>query len=462
MAVYTGDNNPNNYTGTIEDDYIYGRGGDDHLWGNAGIDRVFGESGNDYLYGDAGNDYLYGGTGNDVLDGGTGADYMEGGAGNDTYYVDSASDDVYEASGAGTDKIIATVSDTLNSNVENLYLSGSAATSGTGNALDNSIYGTAYDNSLYGKAGSDSLYGKAGNDVLDGGTGNDYLTGGTGNDTYYVDSASDVVFEASGEGTDKVIATVSYTLASNVENLYLSGSAATSGTGNALNNSIYGNSYANTLNGGAGDDYLAGGTGNDTYYVDSASDVVYEASGAGTDKVIATASYTLASNVENLYLSGSAATSGTGNALDNSIYGNSYANTLAGLAGNDSLSGGTGSDSFVFSESGAANYDTINDFSHDQNDTIVLKDFLDGVSDGSIEGLTFTGNVLDAALYHEGAGVTGNGAEDSGIYYDTETGNLWYNPTSGDAGDSVQICTLVGTPGTYASLLDASDITYSA
>ena len=45
------------------------------------------------------------------------------------------------------------------------------------------------------------------------------MAGGTGNDTYIVDSASDVVIEAAGAGTDRVNAYVSYTLGANVENL---------------------------------------------------------------------------------------------------------------------------------------------------------------------------------------------------------------------------------------------------
>ena len=246
-----------------------------------------------------------------------------------------------------------------------------------------------------------------------------------------------------------------------------------------LDNMIIGNSNANVLSGLGGADKMAGYGGNDTYVVDNTGDIVVEAADSGTDSVYASVNYTLGGNLEKLYLTG-AAFSGTGNALGNLVVGTDNANTLSGLAGNDIiygyggddilsggvgkdyLNGGGGADTFVISESGAANYDTLGDFSHDGSDTIALKDILDGVSDSAIAGLTFTSNVLDAGSYFEGAGLTGNGAEDSGIYFNTTTGEAWYNPTTGSAGDSMKICSLVGVEETFATLLSNADFTYSA
>jgi Ca2+-binding RTX toxin-like protein len=94
------------------------------------------------------------------------------------------------------------------------------------------------------------------------------MSGGSGNDLYIVESSSDKVTEASGAGTDKVVAYVDYTLGSNVENLQLRGSAI-NGTGNTLANVIAGNSSANVLNGKAGADMLSGGGGNDSFVIDS-------------------------------------------------------------------------------------------------------------------------------------------------------------------------------------------------
>jgi serralysin len=115
-----------------------------------------------------------------------------------------------------------------------------------------------------GGSGNDTHTGNAGANVLDGGAGADKMLGGAGDDTYMVDNALDVITELSGAGIDTMVSSVARTLASNVENLVLTGSASIAGTGNGLANSMLGNSGNNILNAGTGNDTLQGGAGADT------------------------------------------------------------------------------------------------------------------------------------------------------------------------------------------------------
>ena len=173
------------------------------------------------------------------------------------------------------------------------------------------------------------------------------MSGGAGNDTYVVDNAGDTVTELSGEGTDLVQSSVSYTLGANVDNLTLTGSANIDGTGNGDVNAIIGNSGNNTLDGGAGADTMTGGAGNDTYVVDDVGDVVVEGASEGIDTVQTSVSYTLTANVENLILTGNGNISANGNGFANSITGNSGDNTLDGGAGPVTMTGGLGNDTYV-------------------------------------------------------------------------------------------------------------------
>lgn len=130
----------------------------------------------------AGNDIVNGGNGNDIIDGGRGSDRLFGGPGDDTYILDSRRDVVIEAPGEGIDTVKSNSNHTLIANVENLILTGTANTRGTGNDLDNSITGNSGNNSLKGLEGNDSLLGGAGNDTLLGGADDDLLDGGEGLD----------------------------------------------------------------------------------------------------------------------------------------------------------------------------------------------------------------------------------------------------------------------------------------
>jgi Ca2+-binding RTX toxin-like protein len=194
--------------------------------------------------------------------------------------------------------------------------------------------------------------------------------------------------------TDTLVTAASTTLATNVENLTLTGTGAINGTGNNGNNVIIGNSANNTLTGLAGNDTLNGGAGNDNLISGDGNDLLL--GGAGSD-------------------------------------------TLNGGLGVDTLTGGVGNDFFRLGEIGLANRDLITDFSVPA-DTIILANSLDSTLAGSIspgiKGLLFNsgnvnGSVLNASWFFKGAGFTGGASGNlSGIYVNTGNGDIWYNDSN--------------------------------
>ncbi len=364
------------------------------------------------MNGNAGINTLDGGDGNDTLNGLVGADVMIGGLGNDVFIVDNAGDVVSENASAGTDLVQSSITYSLAStpDVENLTLTGTGVINGTGNAADNTILGNSAKNVLSGGDGNDLLNGLAGNDTM---------IGGLGDDTFVVDSTTDLVSEASGEGTDTVQAAITYTLAANIENLTLTGTSAINGTGNALDNTLTGNGGANTLDGGVGADVMIGGIGNDTYIVDNASDVVSEALNGGTDTVRAAASYTLGANVENLVLTGAGSVDGTGNALKNTLTGNAGNNTLDGGAGIDTMIGGLGNDTYIVDAVG----EVITEGTNAGTDTVMSA--VTYTLGTNLENLVLTGTA--------NINATGN------TLANTLTGNTGNNTLSGGAGADVMI-----------------------
>ncbi|MDF5706266.1 MAG: pre-peptidase C-terminal domain-containing protein [Nostoc sp. S4] len=193
MAVIYGTTGSDTKNGTSGDDTIYGWANGGNASSTSGNDTLNGAAGNDNLFGGTGNDSLIGGDGNDTLDGGTGIDSLNGGTGNDTYIIDSAADIITEAANSGTDSVRSSVSYTLIANVENLTLTGTSAINGTGNSLNNFLFGNSSNNTLNGRTGNDTLDGNLGNDILNGEDGNDSLQGGPGNDTLNGGSGDDVL-----------------------------------------------------------------------------------------------------------------------------------------------------------------------------------------------------------------------------------------------------------------------------
>ena len=364
--------------------------------------------------GNTANNVLTGNEGNNSLNGMTGSDTMSGGKGNDTYYVDTAGDVCNENESAGTDQVRTSVTWTLGTHIENLYLSGSGAINGTGNALNNSL--DAWDN-----------------------TAKNTLTGGAGDDVYYINHTggadntnADVVVENADEGYDTVylIASASvttYTAVSNVEEvvLYNSGTAITNLTGNTLNNGLRSskNTTANTLRGLTGDDF----------YVIGGNDVVLENAGEGYDVVYydneATAAAIALNNVEAVYaynFTAGLALNISLNTVGITVVGSSFGEAITtgggndvlwGNGGADTLAGGLGNDTYQI---GAAS--TITEAAGAGTDLVI-----------STVSYTLAANVDNLTLDNAGGAINGTGNGDA----NTITGNASNNILSGAGGNDI-------------------------
>src|SRR5215470_926560 len=297
--IIQGNDSMNVLTGGGGDDWIYGRGGADTMIGGKGDDHFFVDQsgdvvienyreGNDevvssisYTLGTwvenlelsyfsgaingTGNDLdniiqgndsmnvLTGGGGDDWIYGQGGADTMIGGLGDDILFVEQSGDVVVENYGEGNDTVWSSITYTLGANIEYLRLDDSGgAINGTGNELDNQIWGNSSGN------------------ILDGSGGVDLMIGGGGDDIYIVDDFGDLVKETTGQGIDTVQTSVSYALAagSEVEVLEAGNPAAVTAinlTGNEFDNSIVGNDGQNIIVGGLGIDTLQGNGGGDIF-----------------------------------------------------------------------------------------------------------------------------------------------------------------------------------------------------
>jgi Ca2+-binding RTX toxin-like protein len=373
------------------------------LMGTAHINGT-GNDQNNALTGNSGKNFLSGAGGDDTLDGGTGADAMAGGLGDDTYVVDSVGDLVTESAGEGTDTVNTWLGWTLGANLEQLRLMGLTDLNGTGNALDN------------------VLFGNTGKNVLDGSVGADSMRGGAGDDTYVIDNVGDVAIELAGDGMDTVLASINWTLGSEFEKLTLTGTAGISGTGNELANALTGNGGNNMLDGGADADTMAGGIGDDTYVVDNAADVVTELAGGGGDTVLASISWMLGANVERLTLTGIAHLAGTGNELANVLTGNAGNNVLDGGAGVDMMAGGMGDDTYVVDVAS----EVVTEVAGEGTDTV--ESWLGWTLGANFEQLRLlgtadlngTGNNLDNALF----GNSGKNVLNGGVGADKMSGGL--------------------------------------
>ena len=392
----------NQITMNAGDDTVRAGGGNDIVQGAGGDDSLFGQAGSDVLFGGAGNDTLAPGLGRDQVHGQAGIDFVSfsdltinvtvnlvtgtastgarftgiegaiGGKRNDLYFVDSRADQVIEAAGGGTDRVITSTSYALpaDSHVETLATRGPTTTARI---------------NLTGSDTANALLGNAAANILDGGGGVDRLTGYGGNDTYVVDDALDVVIEAPGKGIDTVRASADYSLplSSAVENLQTTNATGTTSidlTGSNQNNTITGNAGANTLKGLGGDDKLFG--------------------------------------------------------LSDGVAFPFRGDFLYGGLGNDQLTGGLGRDTFVFDTTlnATSNVDRVLDFSV-ANDSVQLENAIFSALPGAAPGPRTSSRALTADEFHTSSNSLLAHDDSDRIIYQQTTGGLFYDPDgSGAAG----------------------------
>ena len=303
---------------------------------------------------DASGDALY------ALDAGN-AQTLTGNSPNDTFVVDNSSDVVVPKAGSH-DVVYAAASYTLPTGVDTLILEGTA-TQGVGNsdAAGDGLYaanpgqvatltGNSPNDTFVVYNSSDVVVPKAGSHdvvysavsytlptgvdvlILEAGTqavGNSdaagdalyaanagivqTLIGNSANDTFVVYNSADVVVPKAGSH-DIVYSAVNYTLPTGVDSLILEAGTQAVGNSDAAGDTLY------AANAGIAQT-LTGHSHNDTFVVYNSGDVVIGQAGS-TDTVYAAANFTLPTNVDTLFLEGTAS-HGTGNSdAADTLFGN--------------------------------------------------------------------------------------------------------------------------------------------
>jgi Ca2+-binding RTX toxin-like protein len=232
--------------------------------------------------GSAANPVLQGGSGSNFFAATPGAQTMIGGSGSNTFGVDNADDVVQVNAGLTITWAIKGTADFNNDGQTDIVVSSGSSNQiwflSNGNVISKYTlpFWTGWElkgiADLNGDGKKDILYQNGSTQYavyLNGFSAQGVGLSGSSQQTfgYVTNRTVDAVQSGSvTENVDTVIASISYTLATGVENLTLAaGVGAIDGTGNSLDNIILGNDSNNRIIGRAGVDTMTGGSGIDTF-----------------------------------------------------------------------------------------------------------------------------------------------------------------------------------------------------
>ncbi len=163
------------------------------------------------------------------------------------------------------------------------------------------------------------------------------------------------------------------------DNLYEGTSEANIYAGHGGNDTIIGRGEQDKLYGGTGDDNIRGNRGDDIIFGGDGNDIIL--GDAGNDILIGDGS-----NTHSFIWNSTTPKDFMENSGDDFIFGGDGDDVLIGLSGNDTLRGGKGndilygndgSDRFVFQSADLHDFDTIKDFSLDENDVLDISNVLE-------------------------------------------------------------------------------------
>ena len=186
---------------------------------------------------------------------------------------------------------------------------------------------------------------------------------------------------------------------------------------------IYGNNGMDTLVGQLADDIIDGGSGIDRAVAGAGGDIVRGGTGSDVLKGQGGADEVLGGGGDDVI---------EGGYQGDLLIGDQGQDTLYGSFGSDTLTGGSEGDVFIF-DTGASpgNADIITDFNAAEDTIILNSDAFIGISKGDLGRFSMTSNSSDVAS-----------DEADQIFYDTDSGKLYFSTDSEGFSNSVHFLTL--------------------